>query len=272
MDYIPCRKRTFPFRLNILPFYRPYLRWLRHLSERLGYENTLSVWQMAFMDHDDRFLMEILSAEWHKVNSDEADQVEDEIDRLCAEFLPLANRESSSAQARKAIEDTPPIPQIRKQFSFDTVEKQITAYEVLHLRFDGLASLAEALIETYGKEGEFIVYDLIVESRLAAGEDKAGSVEEFIEDFTTKPDAADLFSAGLEIEIANQSKREAVAYIRECEWARYYRERHPLVGYLMACSSDEVAYKAFNPSLRLHRTTTLMEGGDVCDFKIYAVE
>jgi len=39
----------------------------------------------------------------------------------------------------------------------------------------------------------------------------------------------------------------------------------------MACSTDEAAYKAYNPSLRLQRTGTLMEGYDQCDFRIYAV-
>ncbi len=58
--------------------------------------------------------------------------------------------------------------------------------------------------------------------------------------------------------------------VTQCEWARYFRERHPLVGYLMACSTDEAAYRAFNPALRLQRTSTLMEGGQVCDFRIYA--
>jgi predicted ArsR family transcriptional regulator len=40
----------------------------------------------------------------------------------------------------------------------------------------------------------------------------------------------------------------------------------------MACSTDEAAYKAFNPSLRLQRTETIMEGSDKCDFRIFAVE
>ena len=68
-----------------------------------------------------------------------------------------------------------------------------------------------------------------------------------------------------------KSDREAVTYVWECEWARYFQERHPRVGYLMACSTDEAAYKAINPSLRLRRTETIMEGSDKCDFMVYAV-
>lgn len=40
----------------------------------------------------------------------------------------------------------------------------------------------------------------------------------------------------------------------------------------MACSTDEAAYRAFNDSLRLQRTSTLMEGGQVCDFRVRAVD
>jgi hypothetical protein len=272
MTYIPSRERTFPFRLDILACHRAYIRWLRHLGERLGYENTLSVWQKAFGDYQDRFLMEILSGEWQKVDSDDADKLEDKLDRLFAEFFPITYSVFSSVAARKIIENTPPIPHIRKRFSLDPMGKQISAFEALHLRFDGLACLAETLIEMYAKQGELIVYDLILESRLEVGKDKRGSVEEFIEDFTAKPATPDLFTAGLEIEIVSKTNREAVANVRECEWARYYREWHPRVGYLMACSTDEAAYKAFNPSLRLRRTGTLMEGSDVCDFQIFAID
>jgi hypothetical protein len=40
----------------------------------------------------------------------------------------------------------------------------------------------------------------------------------------------------------------------------------------MACSTDETAYRAFNENLRMQRTSTLMEGGEVCDFRIFAVD
>jgi predicted hydrocarbon binding protein len=75
----------------------------------------------------------------------------------------------------------------------------------------------------------------------------------------------------LQVELVSKTAREAVLHVRECEWARYFRERHPQVGYLMACSTDEAAYRAFNPGLRLQRTQTLMEGADFCDFRVHAV-
>jgi predicted hydrocarbon binding protein len=109
------------------------------------------------------------------------------------------------------------------------------------------------------------------EERVRAGGGKTGSVAEFISDFTSEPEEANLFTAGLDVERVGTSEREVVLKVTECAWARYFRERHPQVGYLMACSTDEVAYRAFNKRLRMQRTSTLMEGGKVCDFRIYAV-
>ena len=40
----------------------------------------------------------------------------------------------------------------------------------------------------------------------------------------------------------------------------------------MACNTDEAAYRAFNPNLRMQRSSTLMVMDKVCDFRIYAVE
>jgi hypothetical protein len=272
MDYIPCQKRLFSFRINFVSFYAPYLIWLRHLSERLGLQNTLSIWENAFADYDNTLLMNILSSFWLNKTSDNSDQLEDDANKLVSEFFLTTNPELSSAEVRNIIEETPPIAQIKQFFSANTMEKEISAYDALHLRFDGLACLAESLIEEYGKQGELIVYDLMVEGRLASGKGESGGVEEFIEDFTAKPETPNLFTAGLEIEMISKSNREAIIYVRECEWARYFQERHPQVGYLFACSTDEVAYKAINNSLRMQRTLTIMEGGKKCDFRIYAVE
>lgn len=272
MNYIQCCDRAFPLKLNVGMFYTPYLRWLRHLSERLGFQNTLSIWKNSFADHDNILLMNILSSEWHKVSSDGDNQTEDSVDELVGVFFPNTNSDISIADVTNIIEETPPISQIRQLFSVNTVEKEITAYDALHLRFDGLACLAEALMEKYGKQGELIVYDLMIEGRLTSSKGETGSVEEFIENFTAEPDMPGLFTSGLETELISKSQREAVVYVRECEWARYFQEQHPQVGYLMACSTDEVAYKAFNKSLRLQRTQTIMDGGEMCDFRIFAID
>jgi hypothetical protein len=244
--------------------------WLRYLSQRLGIENTLSLWNSTFDDYDDTLLVNILSSEWREVITDESIKVEDQIQELVDEFYPPTNPLFSSAEARTIIENTPPINQIMGIFAYDTMEREISSYDALHLRFDCLASIAETLIDKYGKQGELIAYDLMVEGRLAAGSGETGSVEEFIEYITAEPDTNDIFTAGLEIEVISVAPREAITHIHECEWARYFQDHHPQVGYLMACSTDEVAYKAFNKDLILQRTQTIMEGGEYCDFRTYA--
>ena len=84
----------------------------------------------------------------------------------------------------------------------------------------------------------------------------------FLDAFRTPPSPDTLLGAGLTLDITPVSETEVRLDIRECEFARYYRERHPRVGYLMACSMDYAAYRAVHPAVRTQRTTTLMEGGE----------
>lgn len=272
MNTIPCPERHFPFRINFVSFYAQYLRLLRNLIERLGYENTLSIWKNTFANYDDKLLMSILSSGWLKVESDETNQLEAKAEALIEEFFPPSGSALSRTEVGKIIEETPPIKQIKQLFSSHTIEKESTTYHAVHVLFDGLAYLAESLIDRFGKQGEFIIYDLLKEERLASSQGNTGRVEDFIKYFTSEVKPPNLFTAGEEMEVISKSEREAVTYVRECEWARYFKERHPRVGYLMACSTDEAAFKAFNPNLRLQRTETIMEGSDKCDFRIFAID
>jgi hypothetical protein len=160
----------------------------------------------------------------------------------------------------------------QQTFSSPNVWKEMTAYEALHLGLDGKALLTEALVRFHGKQGKLIAYDLLRERRVEAMEGETGSVADFRSAFTSEPESANIFTAGLEVEIVHLSERELVQHVGECEWSRYFRERHPQVGYLLACSTDEVAHRTYNDRLRLQRTSTLMEGGNVCDFRIYAID
>ena len=273
MNETPLSKRVFPFRLaSWLPrYYASYLRWLRHLLERLGHGCTLSLWQDVYQGYEDERLLPILRTGWKEVPPEERIEVGESIAEWLSKFFPAPIEGVSKEQARQLVEKMPPIHQVQQTFASPNVWKEATAYEALHLRFDGLALLTEALIRFHGKQGELIAYDLLREGRIEAGGGKTGSVAEFLSDFTSEPEEANLFTAGLVSEIVHASEREVVVHIKECEWARYFQERHPQVGYLMACSTDEADYRSFNEHLRLQRTSTLMEGGQVCDFRIYAL-
>lgn len=273
MNDIPCSERVFPLKLApwLPTWYESYLRWLRHLLERLGRDCTLLVWQDVYRDYEDELLFRILGTEWKDVAQDEGMDPEQAIAELFPRFFPDAIEGVSKEKARQLVEKMPPINQLKQTFPSLTVWKETTAYEALHLRFDGFALLTEALMRFHGKQGEMIAYDVLREERIKAGGGKTGSVAEFLSDVTSEPEEANIFTAGLEVEHVHASEREVVLHIKACEWARYFQERHPQVGYLMACSTDEAAYRAFNENLRLQRTSTLMEGGQVCDFRIYAV-
>jgi len=81
-----------------------------------------------------------------------------------------------------------------------------------------------------------------------------------------------MFSAGIEVDLIRATQTEVVTQVKECEWARYYQEHHRRIGYMFACSLDNAAYKSFDPHIRLQRTCTMMEGCELCDFRVYALD
>jgi hypothetical protein len=268
MKNAPCQDRFFFYRINKYSFYEQFFRWLRHLSERIGKEKTLEIWEGSFVDYNKTYLLGILADDWQETEPLETI----DINQILTEFFPGEKSIFPAQQALDLVESTPPITQIDLLFGEMTVNKMISTYDALHLRFDSLATIAETILDSLKKEGELIIYDLMVESRLSASQGVTGSIEKFIEGFLAEPESPTIFTAGLEYEVIYQSTSKLILHTHQCEWARYFQERHPKVGYLMACSTDEVAYRAFNPSIRLQRTQTLMEGSAYCDFQIYSIE
>ena len=272
MNYVPCSERT--FRSSLADTFanqaREYLVWLKTLLQRLGREPALTLWEKTFRHYDETLLVQILSLGW-QANEKEAD-LEQSLDEAMDELFREPVEGVTSDAAQRLLEDTPPFRQIRAHFPNPSVERQITAYEGLHLCCDALACLAEALLDRYGKQGELIAYDALLELWPRRSESR-GSAAEYLARraarFRTPPQEAGIFSAGLQVELVRASETEVVTRVVECEWARYYRERHPRVGYLLACAVDNASYRSFNDRLRLQRTSTLMEGGKDCDFRVY---
>ena len=277
MEYIPCKDRVFPLQLapEYVEFYETYIYWLKHLLERLGREPTLKIWQVAFEDYDEILLSDILFTGWEQVINSETIDVETEIATLINEVFPGAVEGVTGDQAKEIIDTTPPFKQINTNLSHIDVIKQITTFNALHLFFDGLALLTETLIDLHGKQGELIAYDALLE-QWTERQPNTIDVAEFMKlraaRFSSDPDEPDMFSAGLEVEFIHASDTEVVTQVKECEWARYYQERHPQVGYLLACSLDNAAYQSFNQRIRLQRSSTIMEGAQICDFRVYTLD
>ena len=277
MNIIPCRERTFTLELvyDYEYHFGLYLRWLRHLLERLGRERTVALWEETFQDYDKELLTEILSAGWQETAGSETDEVESQVSTFLSQLFPSPFEDLSGKQARKMVEGSPPFRQIRRRFPTLDWKRETKTYEALALFGDGLALLVEGLIDRFGKQGELIAYDAVVGEWTGAQLSRM-SAEEYLESrlarFSSQPDRPTMHSAGLEVELVRGSDKEVVTRVTQCEWARYYLDHHPRVGYLLACSHDNAAYSSISDRVRLQRTTTLMEGGKECDFRVYALE
>jgi len=149
----------------------------------------------------------------------------------------------------------------------------VTTFQWLHLFRDALARIAEEAVARHGKAAEFMVYDALLGE--AAGWDKI-SGEDFMRQrlarYQTTPETPNAFSSGLDITLVRGDEREIVAHVTACEWARYYRERHPSVGYLLACSLDDPTYRLLCDGVRFQRRCTLMESGGYCEFFFYRTD
>ena len=277
MATLSCRERRFELELapRLEHQYWYYLLVLRNLLQRLGREHTLTLWKDVFRAYNDALLEEILSWGWEQSEENQREGFEESLSEALTDLFPSPVEGVSSEEAGELVDSAPPFRQIRQKFPTPNLKRRSTTYEALHLGRDGLARLAEALIDRYGKQGEFLYYDAMLEE-LAQGEQRTVPVQDFMSNrrarFGTKLEELDIFSAGLEVELIRASDTEVVTRVTECEWARYYQERHPRVGYLLACCLDNAVYRSLNPRLRLQRTSTLMEGGPACDFRVYALE
>lgn len=268
-----CRDRVFLQSLGTLfkGQYKRYLQTLRTLVERLGHDNTMAIWESAFKNYEDRFLAEILSSDWQGNTAGQVDYSDEDIEEHLETYFPQSIEGLTKRAARELVESTPPIPQMRHQYPSLNVWRNITAYEYHHMRYHGMALLFEAMIKLHNKEGELIAYDLALEMKLEGATQR--EVPEFMTSMGSflKPDQPTIFDAALDVEFLNTSDKEVIFQIKECEWARYFQDRHPRVGYLLACSTDETRARAANKKIRFQRTSTIMEGGKVCYFRYFAV-
>jgi hypothetical protein len=276
VSYLPCCHRVFPLKLTdvVVGCSRAYLHWLKYLLRRLGKDCTLRVWENAYKNYDDTFLRKILSAPWRDIPGKDAVDTEPIITRLISNKFFSPVEKLSGIHARQIIEKTPPLYLVRQLFPYLNTWRDITTYEALHLQEDGLSLLVESLIDLHNKEGELLAYDTLMAYIIESNTRKMSAYEfivSFRERYRSVPAKANIYTAGVETKVLKSSKTEFLMHITECEFARYYRQNHPRVGYMMACSLDHASYSACSKNIWLQRTSTLMEGGKICNFRIYPV-
>jgi hypothetical protein len=269
----PLRDKTFEMELQptINRLYPRLGFWLKYMLERLGRERTLEIWHAAVHHDEDLLTQQILSSGWEPFTPEEGRQPFSPLKAVESNF-PSAVEGVTAEMALELIEGATPISVVRERFDSLDVKRESTAYEQLHLGSDTSARLAETLCQRLGKQGELIAYDIVREGRRAQANQGPVSAEEFLNEFKDfSAVKSGFWAAALQAELVRASATEVGMNVRACEFAHYFRDRHRTVGYLMACSTDDADYTARNPQIRMQRTQTLMEGGSMCDFRVYVV-
>jgi len=246
-----------------------YATVYRHLLERLGTEAADGLWN-ALPTAPDALTSEILALPQQPETEFLTEmQLREGLDRVFA--LPV--RGVTSEQALGFLSGKPPFIFIQAAAPSGQGILSLTTYQWLHLFRDALARIAEEAVARNGKAAEFMVYDALLGE--AAGWDKI-SGEKFMRQrlarYQTPAETPNAFSAGLDITLVRGDEREIVAHVTACEWARYHRERHPSVGYLLACSLDDPMYRRLCDDVRFQRRSSLMEAGRYCEFCFYRID
>ena len=69
------------------------------------------------------------------------------------------------------------------------------------------------------------------------------------------------------IEVLENTPDRYVFAVKECLWAKVYRDENAGdLGYCLECSTDFIFAATCNPKLTLQRKKTLMQGDDCCEF------
>lgn len=73
----------------------------------------------------------------------------------------------------------------------------------------------------------------------------------------------------LEFDILENTSQALNFNVTRCRYAELY-DRLGLkeYGYCLSCNRDEALIPAFNPGMKLFRTQTIMQGANICDFRI----
>lgn len=97
-------------------------------------------------------------------------------------------------------------------------------------------------------------------SRLVGGH----SIEHFVK-------AMEAWSAGnaYDFKVVQQTSDAYDWDVTHCGYADMYRRLGMEdLGYHLSCARDFAMVEGFNPKMRLNRTTTCMEGAELCDFRL----
>ncbi len=151
----------------------------------------------------------------------------------------------------------------------DTLTQQIGVLARREVEARILAPVIDALGEKFGREAVIdIVRETIIdlsrqqgaELATSMGGDGCASFQQSLQ-YWTKDDA-------LHIEVKEQTDTKLDFNVVRCRYSEMYRALGvPELGAVFSCNRDYALIEGFNPSAKLKRTQTLMEGAGHCDFR-----
>lgn len=117
---------------------------------------------------------------------------------------------------------------------------------------------------TIGIAKEVIREDAVLSGKTLAEEYSGNSISELskiAKEVWAKDDA-------LEIKMVKETEKELFFDVTHCRYAEIYEKLGVKnLGCILSCIRDFYFLEGFNPKITLKRTTTIMEGGDCCDFR-----
>jgi len=132
-----------------------------------------------------------------------------------------------------------------------------------------LIPLIEALAARFGKQEVLdVVRQTIVEIARQQGRQLAESCP--VKDLHAFAGTLENWKKGeaMEIEVFEQTSDCFSFDVHRCRYAEMYQSLGAAeLGLLLSCSRDYSLIEGFNPTIRLTRTHTLMEGAKSCDFR-----
>lgn len=136
-----------------------------------------------------------------------------------------------------------------------------------------LIPLLKALSEQIGRD-EFLRMlqeggDAVVRKKMAGRPPAVSDLVTFAANMKNMPP---LIQHTLEAEIVEQTPEAFEYRVKNCLWAKMFREQDAAdIGYAMICYPDYAVAKGLNSKLKLLRTKTLMQGDDSCSLR-YVME
>ena len=132
-----------------------------------------------------------------------------------------------------------------------------------------LLPVVEALAKEFGRERVVsIVRDVIVEVARAQGKEIAARMGD--DSLRALGTALQDWQKGdaYRMDVLEQTDERFSFNVTRCRYAEMYRALGiPELGALLSCNRDFALIEGFNPTMKLTRTQTIMEGASHCDFR-----